>query len=96
MIQPWQLDVKCPLCGLSLRLLRLTRHGNRQHPDMSPADYEQLVLEAARTGTLEVNSRRAVPAGKMTTATAVVRRKLLRGNPAFPLSGGAFGLGKRR
>jgi hypothetical protein len=96
MVHPWEVDVTCPLCGQRTRMLKLVRHAKKRHADLTPAQFEAVVLEAMTSGKMKFDTRRAAPTGDMTSATNLLRRSIYTGNPDLPASGGAFSLGRRR
>ena len=96
-MQPHEVDIFCPICDQKVRLNRLTRHRNRRHKDISVAEFERIVSKHQADGTLKVDTRRASIPGTVNSATQAWAAARKQGKKmAKKVSGGAFGMGKRR
>lgn len=96
MLDPSQIDVTCPLCGVQTRLNLVRRHGLRNHAELSASEFEASLMKAMEKGELKFDTKRVPRSIDMNTATSVLRRHVYGGNVAVPFNGGAFESGKRR
>jgi hypothetical protein len=96
-MEPWEIDVKCPLCSGTFRMDRLQRHRNRKHPEVSAKDFEAALMAAAENDLSLLNTKRAVTSAADAAGTkAIVRAKKYNKRVTEIVSGGAIELGKRK
>jgi len=91
----WEVDVTCPLCGMKYRLNKMVKHKNRHHHTMSNDEYEQLLIHKYEVQELTIDKRRAAKSGNFNLSATKLR--IISNNGSSKLciySGGAVELGK--
>ena len=96
-MQPWEVDIKCPLCGAKVRLNRIEKHRNRKHPDISSEEFEAELVRSVSSDPSTVDTKRVVRSAADANGTkALMQARNLTKRVTSVISGGAIELGKRK
>lgn len=90
--------VRCPLCNLRLKFVNLKAHAEKNHPKMSEAQYESLLIEHFKRGMLKISEiAEKKKKGRMFTGTSALHKsKTKTSRIRSVVSGGGVGSGKKR
>ncbi len=96
-LNPHLTYIKCPLCNTRFKLSNVNRHISRAHKDFSISDFYKILNDTAakRTLTIQNYENRGPTINTATSVLSNARKSGARGVGKI-VSGGAFGLGKRK
>jgi hypothetical protein len=96
-MEAWEVDVTCPLCGATVRGNKLQKHRNRKHADVPVDAFEAAIVASAGRDVSTISTKRAAKTSADAAATKALMKARKEGHGfTGVVSGGAFGLGKRK
>jgi len=94
-MQPWEMTAFCPLCKSVFKASKVRSHINSKHPEATN-EQKTAVQNSATLALQTCKASGKVASKNAVNATDVLIKSKQRVGFTWTVSGGAFGLGKRK